>query len=215
MSRMCSVSGSLLHLPRFFALAWSSRATSAASVSVGLLSRRTSARPAETMASFMFSAVLGSRPRNSTPRSTFWALASLTKHTSLPTSFLRRNSRASNAYGWSLSITLSAEFGLSLRPRRGAVMPDSINVFSRLLLPSDFMTTQSPDVTCLTMPRYSCGLAAADAACGFCELAAICCGFLFEDNFFLFLLFYILNYKIKRELKDEFFFYFFGDVAFE
>lgn len=63
--------------------------------------RRTSARPAAMMASLMFSPVAVSRPKMSVPRSTVVELASLMKHTSLPTSLRRKNSRASNAYGFS------------------------------------------------------------------------------------------------------------------
>lgn len=63
---------------------------------------------------------------------------------------------------------LSGLVGLRRLPRRGAVIFESITCFSRLLPSldvSDRMTTQSPDVTCLTVPRYNC-----TGCCCCCEL---------------------------------------------
>ena len=53
---------------------------------------------------------------------------------------------------------LSGLLGLILRPRRGAVMPDMMSCFSSTLPslgPKLLMTTQSPETTFLTIPRYT------------------------------------------------------------
>merc|ERR1719312_1770521 len=141
----------------------------------------TLAKPSSTNFRATFTAVSGSSPSKRTPYSLL-AVCTTFPSTALPTTILRRNSRASQAKG---SSSVAGLLGVGRLASLGASMLVNARILSAggPFLGGPRITTAPPSMTCLTTPlKYCLGAAGAAAAAAGALSVCSCCADIFESQ---------------------------------
>merc|ERR1719318_35981 len=150
----------------FLAVSWASCSVLSWQLSLTLAS------PSSANFKATLTAVSGSSPSNSTPYSLL-AVWTTFPSTALPTTILRRNSRASQAKG---SSSVAGLLGVGRLASLGASMLVKAKILSAggPFLGGPRMTTAPPSITCFTTPLKYCLGAAGAAAAGALSVCSGC-----------------------------------------